>query len=217
MTFQQSNESKRPPLIERGRRQVFREQGGADFTVTAVDETVVATGESLTLHVASVKDGRPGAVCLVVLRSGEQDELLLARHWRVATGEWDWEFPRGMGEADENPETTALRELCEETGIRAQLEQVHILSSIHADAGVLRDDVRVAQVLFTKDEDIRQVLEVVPRAGKAEGTDWELSDLQWVKAQDFRALAVAGYIVDGLTLAAFAIYEWNKADGVTCA
>ncbi|VWQ21508.1 hypothetical protein BIFLH277_01292 [Bifidobacterium longum subsp. longum] len=88
-----------PPLKVLGKKVMYQEQGGADFAVTQVALEDVATGNHFAVHYASVKGARPGAVC-VAERDGR---VLLARHWRVSTESWEWEFPRGMGEPGETP------------------------------------------------------------------------------------------------------------------
>ncbi len=50
------------PLQKIRHREVFTETGGADFTVSAVDVKARKTGADMTLHVASVKQGRPGVI-----------------------------------------------------------------------------------------------------------------------------------------------------------
>jgi ADP-ribose pyrophosphatase len=44
--------------------------------------------------------------------------ILLIRQYRHATGGWLWEIPAGRRDGTESPETTAHRELAEETGYR---------------------------------------------------------------------------------------------------
>ena len=75
-----------PPLDIQSETEVFREQGGADFTVTRNTAVVRSTGERLQFHVASVRDGKTGAVCIAeqILPDGTS-AFLLARHWRVST------------------------------------------------------------------------------------------------------------------------------------
>lgn len=116
---------------------MYQEQGGADFAVTQVALEDVATGNHFAVHYASVKGARPGAVC-VAERDGR---VLLARHWRVSTESWEWEFPRGMGEPGETPEQTALREFHEETGLHADADSAAVLQRMHADTGVMKDSI----------------------------------------------------------------------------
>ncbi len=59
----------------------------------------------------------PGAIAVVALT--DEDEVLLVRQFRYATGEWLLEVPAGKLGRGEPPEACALRELEEETGRRA--------------------------------------------------------------------------------------------------
>lgn len=192
------------PLQEIKRRKVFEEAGGADFTVTAVDVKVRDTGAGMTLHVASVKHGQPGVICVTVVEQGGEDFYLIARHWRVAVEDWLWEFPRGMGEQGENPLTTAIRELHEETGLRAQPDAVRQLHRLHADAGVLQDDVRVMEIRL---DDVASIPVV---DGVNQGRDWELEDLQWLRSADIANMIRDGRLIDGPTIAAFSVREIDK-------
>ena len=192
------------PLQEIRRRKVFEEAGGADFTVTAVDVKVRDTGADMTLHVASVKQGQPGVICVAVVERGGEDFYLIARHWRVAVEDWLWEFPRGMGEQGENPQTTAIRELHEETGLWAQPDAVHQLHTLHADAGVLQDDVRVMEIRL---DDVSSI-PVVDSVNQ--GGDWELEDLHWLRSADITNMIRDGRLIDGPTIAAFSIREIDR-------
>nr|WP_302328184.1 NUDIX hydrolase [Bifidobacterium asteroides] len=158
----------------------------------------------MTLHVASVKQGQPGVICVTVTEREGEDFYLIARHWRVAVEDWQWEFPRGMGEQGENPQTTAIRELHEETGLRAQPDAVRQLHRLHADAGVLQDDVRVMEIRL---DDISSI-PVVDSVNQ--GGDWELEDLQWLRSADITNMISDGRLIDGLTIAAFSIREIDK-------
>ncbi|MEK0307117.1 NUDIX hydrolase [Bifidobacterium sp. IMAU50988] len=179
--------------------------------MTAVDVTVRSTGQPMTIHVASVKDGRPGAVCLAVLEGNRQEFYLLARHWRVAIGTWQWEFPRGMGEPGESPVQTAIRELAEETGLTADPSQVCELHRIHADPGVMRDDVRVMELTFPSPPGSDEgATGTIPMQAGSGGTDWELSNLQWVTSRRIREMIQCGQIIDGLTISSFAIREFER-------
>jgi ADP-ribose pyrophosphatase len=60
----------------------------------------------------------PGAVAIVALPS--EDEVILIRQYRHATGEELIELPAGTKEEGEDPRVTAGRELTEETGYVAR-------------------------------------------------------------------------------------------------
>ncbi len=59
--------------------------------------------------------------------------VLLIRQYRHATGGWLWEIPAGRRDGEESPETTAHRELAEETGYRAA--RLHRLTTIWTTPG----------------------------------------------------------------------------------
>ncbi len=185
-----------PPLVIESEREVFHEHGGADFSVMESTAIVRETGEHLQFHVASVKNGRPGAVCIVEQPDEHGNSVfLIARHWRVATQQWAWEFPRGMAKEVETPIRTAIRELAEETGMHVSSSQVTILQHIHADTGVLRDNIAVARI-------------TIPRSytEHVENSDWELASLRWVPATTVQRMIANGEITDGITLAAWSVY-----------
>lgn len=165
---------------------VYSVDDAAHFSVTRSHFTD-ATGSEKTIHFASVKDGQPGAICIAT----HDGKMFLARHWRPTTRVSGWEFPRGMGERGETMEETALRELREETGLIA--DNATVLQTIHADTGMLRDRVAVAEI---------PVESVTPAAQ----SDDELSDGRWVSPEDFHAMIRDGVINDGLTLAAFCVW-----------
>ncbi|NEG90199.1 NUDIX domain-containing protein [Bifidobacterium aerophilum] len=127
---------------------------------------------------------------------------LLARHWRVSTGTWEWEFPRGMGEPGESAEQTAARELREETGLTVDDSRIRILQMMHADTGVLRDRIAVARISVPVD--CRKDVAGMPGTTEGSAVDWELTNLRWVCEGRLRRMIRTGEIVDGITLAAFA-------------
>ncbi|MBR1742039.1 MAG: NUDIX hydrolase [Lachnospiraceae bacterium] len=59
---------------------------------------------------------KPDAVVLIITdESGER--ILIDREFRMATGEWIYNFPAGLIDPGETPEAAAKRELWEETGL----------------------------------------------------------------------------------------------------
>lgn len=59
-----------------------------------------------------------GAVAIVAVAS--DGRVVLVRQWRHAVEGAIWEIPAGTRETDEEPRSTALRELAEETGYHAR-------------------------------------------------------------------------------------------------
>ena len=96
---------------------------------------------------------------------------------------------------DEDTLGTAIRELREETGIQVSRNQVTILQHIHADTGVLRDDIAVTRIL------------VPDSIGTPQYGDWELTNARWVAENTLRCMIASGEITDGITLAAWAIVQ----------
>ncbi len=78
---------------------------------TVQDEILTAYGKPATRDVVL----HPGGVCVLpILPNGD---LVLIRQFRYPTGEFLWEFPAGKLDVEgEAPDTTAVRELWEETG-----------------------------------------------------------------------------------------------------
>lgn len=62
--------------------------------------------------------GHPGASAVVAIDS--EGRVCLLRQYRPVMGAWMWEIPAGKRDGDEAFETTARRELAEETGFSAR-------------------------------------------------------------------------------------------------
>jgi ADP-ribose pyrophosphatase len=78
-----------------------------------VDDIEVSSGRNVSREVVS----HPGAV--VVVAQDSDGSLLWVRQHRYAAGRTLLELPAGTIEKGDNPETTARRELAEETGYEA--------------------------------------------------------------------------------------------------
>lgn len=63
-----------------------------------------------------LKRKRADAVVLI-MHNESGDKLLLNREFRLAAGEWVYNFPAGLIDPGETPEESARRELKEETGL----------------------------------------------------------------------------------------------------
>lgn len=188
-----------PPLQLIGTPEVAYKEpaGGVNFTVYRQAATVrdQPNAAPLLLHMVKTGHGQAGAVCIAYRQTTTGRQFLLAKHWRATTGQWHWEFPRGMGLRDEDPVGTAQRELREETGLTVTPSDVTILQSCYSDTGVLCDPITIAEVNAT-------AAYYSPR----QSTDWELTNLIWLSQSSLTDLIRQGEVTDGLTLAAWCAY-----------
>lgn len=120
-----------------GSRTIDYSDGDYGVTIVGSNVTAIGTGQSWRNRYLEVRGHGSGAVVIPFV--GES--ILFERHYRVATDEFSWELPRGFGEPDETDAETARRELREETGLLA--DDVTVISRIHADAGIMNDDIAV--------------------------------------------------------------------------
>lgn len=61
---------------------------------------------------------------VVILPRKKNREVLLQKNYKHGCGEVIWEFPAGMIDEAEDPQTAAERELLEETGFKGDLKQI---------------------------------------------------------------------------------------------
>lgn len=195
-------ESKPPIAIEHSET-VYRGHDNAGFTVRRMDAVNGSTGWRGQFHVVTVKDNRTAVVIIPVRHSHDGvDRILIGRHWRVATGEWSWELPRGMGEHDETVLVTALRELMEETGIHADCSDAHELCTMYADTGILSNPIRVVRI------------DLPDSTEPSSEHDWELTDMKWVTLSELHDAIANGLIDDGITLSALIVYSSMGMDSI---
>ena len=69
----------------------------------------------------SVARVRSGGAVLILAKLIPSGRILLIRQFRPPAGGLVWEFPAGLLEPGESPETAAVRELKEETGYRGRV------------------------------------------------------------------------------------------------
>lgn len=113
-------------------------------------------------------------------------------------------FREAWGEQGEDPQTTAIGELHEETGLWAQPDAIRQLHRLHAHAGMVQDDVRVMEMLLDGASSIPAV-----DSGHY-GSDWELEDLQLLQSADITNMICCGLLIDGPAIAACSIREIDK-------
>ena len=122
----------------------------------------------------------PGGAAVVAIN--ERDEVCLIHQYRHAGGGWIWELPAGKLEPDEPPETTALRELEEEAGVRA--ERWDSLGSFLSSPGFCDERIHLY---------LARGLREVPTAHE----EHEHIEIHWVPFSDALSRAIDGDIDDG--------------------
>lgn len=76
---------------------------------------IISRKKQLNTH-EELKGNAPDAVVIIV--TDESDErILLNKEFRMAVGDYVYNFPAGLIDEGENPEEAAIRELKEETGL----------------------------------------------------------------------------------------------------
>ena len=151
---------------------------------------------------AQVNGGQPGAVCIAV----HDGRLLLARHWRIATDSFEWEFPRSMGAPGEVSGATAERELETEAGVRATSRR--LLQMMHADTCKLRDSIAVVELAV--DSESLDEAGVLADGSLAGLDDLDGATLAWLTPEEIDTMIAEGNIMDGITLASYLIWKTRR-------
>lgn len=91
-----------------------------DITYKAADGRekvyeIISRDRNLTDYYALSHHATDSVVLIMEDEAGER--ILLNREFRMAVGEWVYNFPAGLIDPGETPETSAARELKEETGL----------------------------------------------------------------------------------------------------
>ncbi len=152
----------------------------------AVESVTLPNGVVAELEIVH----HPGGAAVVAL--DDRNRVCLLWQYRYASGGWLWELPAGKLDPGETPESTALRELEEEAGIRAgRLER---LGSMIPTPGYCNEVVH----LFLA-RDLVQ--------GPAAPEEHELFEVHWLPFEEALGQVYDGTIRDaktmlGLTLSA---------------
>jgi 8-oxo-dGTP pyrophosphatase MutT (NUDIX family) len=71
----------------------------------------------------------------------EEGNTWLVGQWRFTLDEWSWEIPEGGGSMEDDPLTSAKRELREETGLSARdwkmIQRTHLSNSVSDEEGFI--------------------------------------------------------------------------------
>lgn len=168
-------------------------------TETTVKKNYIYQGKILNLRKddALLPDGRPcvreiiehsGGACVLYVKD---EKVLLVKQFRYAYGESLYELPAGKLEKGEDPKVTALRELEEETGIKAT--DAERLFTVYPTPGYTNEKIYIYEV--TDGE-----------SGEARLDDGEFLDAVFLPLDEVKEMIKAGEIKDAKTLIALQAY-----------
>jgi 8-oxo-dGTP pyrophosphatase MutT (NUDIX family) len=113
----------------------------------------------------------------VVINAYHKDKIILVKQFRYPINMFSIEFPAGLIDNGESPETTALRELLEETGYKGKVTSVS--PPLCTSAGITSEIIYLVDIEITSggeqeldDSEEIEVLEFNRRNVKAELTDY---------------------------------------------
>lgn len=117
----------------------------------------------------------------------KDDKIILVRQFRYAYKSELWELPAGKLNAGEDPKETAIRELEEECGLKA--ERAEKLLEVYPSPGYTSEIIRIFKVTEFK-EGVRHL------------DPEEFLDSKWFTKQELRQMIKTGEIKDSKTLIA---------------
>lgn len=140
-------------------------------------------------------DGSPGIYGVVhfenlaagVVAIDAEDRIVLVGQHRYTLDAWSWEIPEGGVAADEDPLTGAMRELREETGLRATTWRELLRADL---SNSVTDEQAVLYVATDLDH------------GEADPDPTEALEIRWVPFTEALAMTLDGRITDAMSVLA---------------
>lgn len=176
-----------------------------DYIEKTVQKNYVYKGKILNLRNddAELPNGKPckreiiehsGGACVLYVENGK---VLLVRQYRYAYGESIYEIPAGKLEKGEDPRLSALRELEEETGVKAEKSQ--LLYVIYPTPGYTNEKIYIYRAYAG--EKVDRHLD-----------DGEFLDVEWVPIEKVKEMLKNGEIKDGKTVIALQAYFLSEKE-----
>ena len=175
-----------------------------DFREKTVNKTYLYNGKILNVRKDDIilPDGKPAVRELVEHSGGsailcEKDgKILLVKQFRYPYGEEIYEIPAGKLNDGEDPAETAIRELEEEGGIRA--ERVEKLFDVYPTPAYTTEIIRIYRAVGIKETAARL-------------DEDEFLSAVWVEKDILKQMIARGEIKDGKTLIAL-LYALNDKE-----
>jgi ADP-ribose pyrophosphatase len=150
------------------------------------------------------RDGKPGLFSVVeradgvtIIAEGPDGSVLMEKNYRFPTQEYSWEVPGGGVDEGESAAEAARRELREETGVEADLEQIGVFRPI---AGLTPQRSTAFHARLTPDQ--------VKQAMAYDNVMDEIVDRRMVTRDELREMVQSGQVTDSFTLSALALMNF---------
>jgi ADP-ribose pyrophosphatase len=157
-----------------------------DPYVMILRDAVRRPSGALGTYIRAVPSGNAAGVVILPVHNGQ---VVLVRHFRHSTRDWQWELPRGFGMPGAEPADDARRELADEIGVPAVA--LHDLGAIHPDTGLAVTAVRLFLAEITDE----------PRPAD---TEEGITQVRHVSPTELGELIRDETIKDGFTITAYA-------------
>lgn len=148
-----------------------------------VDADMLAVGEKRFVQILP----RMGAAVL----AKQGDKYLLMEALRPVIEQTSWEISRGGIDEGEEPATTAIRELYEETGLTATIDNLKYLGTIFPDTGLIKAEIHIFLA-----ENV---------TGEAVIAEDEGCGFAWLSKSEIVDNIKAGVVKDSITIAALGL------------
>lgn len=91
-----------------------------DLTYETVDhkeKVYEIISRNKNMHSFEELHDKPAEAVVMIMHDKTKEKILLSKEFRLAVGEWVYNFPAGLIDPGETPKEAAIRELKEETGL----------------------------------------------------------------------------------------------------
>lgn len=119
------------------------ERNGSTKTVERRIATRCKTKEDFELRLKD-KNYCDGVVIIGFMNTDEGLKIPLIKEFKELVGDYIWTFPAGQVEKGENLKLTALRELKEETGLDANIENIIVSRPTYTSVGIIDQKIALA-------------------------------------------------------------------------
>ena len=177
------------PLIRRVKENLVFESPW----VRVFHDEVEFVGENRRGHYSWIRPyGETGGI--MVIPRLPDGRLMLIQLFRYPAERFSWEFPAGLREEGESPETTAAREMVEETGITPA--KVVDLGWFYPDSGLIKTNASILLAELTRDAIDNVKLQA----------EEHIVDYRWLSLAEVYRMIASNELFDGISMIALAKY-----------